>query len=172
MKTSIQTLAALALLCAPFASANVSGCEPPRTEKRTQVSDEQHRKNLAAKLPLIQASKSVGLMNWHRDRMRDKNEGWVKIPTLAPEQMAEVQPIIARMKVNPKASLKPTMAGSCGFRMPMTNWSFTDAAGKTIFVSQSHDISADPNSGADWLLSAEDMAALTAIVDKYIAAAQ
>ncbi len=175
MKIIFNTLLHASLLSVACASLDVlsaeTKCAPSCSTKRVQISDEEHKKNLAELLPQIANSESIGLMNWHRDRARDKDGGWVKL-TLTAEQLAEVKPILARMLMNPQASLKPTLANSCGYNMPMTNWRFVDAEGKEFFVSMTYDMTADLSTGADWLLSEADLASLASIVDKYIAAAQ
>ncbi len=158
--------ALLATLCLLPSAAYAESKEAP---KKVQMSDEQHKATLVAELPIIVASEKISLMNWHRDRAGDENEGWVKME-LTPEQVAEVKPIFARMKMNPKASLKPTLAGSCGYNMPITNWVFMTTDGKPIYVSMTYDMTADASTGADWLFSKEDMASLTQLVDKYIKA--
>ncbi len=170
MKYTLNTFFRAAIMPAACCLLPLSAAETIEAPKKEQVSDEQHQANLAATLPKIKDSKSIGLLNWHRDRARDKNEGWVRME-LSPEQLAEVKPILARMKVNPKASLKPNPATSCGHNFPMTNWRFVDADGKEFFVSMTYDMTADPSTGADWLLSQEDMDALESIVKKYVAAA-
>ncbi len=167
MKTPILFQALLLSVASLLPAALAENGEPA---KKVQIGDEQHQANLAAQLTQIQSSKTIGLMNWNRERAKDKNEGWVKL-TLSPEQLAEVQPILARMKVNPKASLKVNTNVYHGHNMPMTNWVFEGADGKPLYVSMTYKMTADPNSTADWLLSQQDLDALKAIVEKYVKAA-
>ncbi len=141
-------------------------------ESEPRPGQEQKLYLLNVELEAIQSSNEIQFMNWSRERARkrDASEGWIKFQ-LSAEQMAEVKPIFARMKVNPKAGQQSKDIVNAEMASA-TNWGFKNERGHEFFVSQTYGISSDENSGSSWLLSAEDIAALNAISEKYVAAAK